>query len=428
MMLIFCSLLFSGKFMMIKKRLYQAFAVSVLLISMTALADSGLNLTITRVASTFKIDANAFSGLTPPAYNNGVYAFIGQGHGATELGIFANPNGYLQDIVTNKTIIPNSSASFSSFGGTTSNDQLHRLISINSKGDIVFFGEGSFTLQGLYEYKNRKMLLIANDKTPIPGANGDFSSYAYPDILADSSVGFWGESGNSQQGVYFANPQGLLHKLIDTQTHVPLGQGNFVDISNVSFSSLSTEKSPEFAFIGKGVNKQLGLYLYSYGKTRLIANENTPLPNQGTGYFTNFAKLSFDANTGGIAYIAGGLLGQNGIYYWDGKQTTQIANIQSFIPNGIGHFLHFSQVDASGNLLAFQGSGQSGQQGVYIYSSSGSIYKILNNHDTLDDRKIVSVMISGNSLHGDNLALLVNFKDKSQAIYVITLGLAQNNA
>lgn len=400
----------------------QLFLLSLMLsCAIPAFALSKINVRLSVLASNFKSDINAFHSFLPPVYDQGNYAFVGFQHGATQLAIYTNINGYLQDIVTNNTPLPGGAGPFVDFGGQ--NNSGSHVLSLSPTA-LTFEGNGRFQQTGLYIYKQKQLHLIANQNTPIPATSGTFSSFQDPNLLSDNSVVFIGKNHQGNAGIYLANPQGLLKKLLDSNTALPLGKGTFDTLSHLSASPNSTDTAVHFAFVGKGSGNQLGLYRYTNGQFQLLANENTSIPGEGTGFFQHFDSVSYDQATHGVAYIGGGVLGQTGVYYNNGKENMMIANTQTFIPDGIGHFTKFSELSTSGQSIIFHGDGQSGQKGVYVYDSQGGIYKILSTHDKINGKTIQNVMISKESLSGNNVALWVQFKNDDKALYFATFFLS----
>ncbi|PIQ43943.1 MAG: hypothetical protein COV52_04735 [Gammaproteobacteria bacterium CG11_big_fil_rev_8_21_14_0_20_46_22] len=399
----------------------KALFFALIILTGSAFALNQVSVQLTRLASSFSSDINAFQHFQPPVYREGYYAFIGSDHGATSLGIFSNINGNMQDIATDQTHLPGGAGQFVNFGGL--DNQGRQLLSIN-KHSLAFEGNGRFGQTGLYLYSQGQLALIANEKTPVPNSAGTFNAFMDPGLMLDKSVGFIAQNSDNTQGIYLANPQGLLHKLVNTQTTMPHSQSQFEQFSHLEFSRVSTAKDTDFAFVGKGAGKEIGVYRDMNGKITLIANENTQLPDGGTGFFTGFGDLAYDANTQGVAFIGNGILGQTGLYYNDGKQTVMLANHETFIPQGIGHFIAFSHVIATDHLIVFHGDGHNGQKGVYVYTSkNGGIYKILSTGDTADGKKIKNVMIANESMTDTNLALLVIFENGKEALYVASLTL-----
>jgi len=407
-------------------RLLKYIAFSILLTLSGCLRAENLLVAFTQITNTVQSNPNGFKQLYIPAYFDGLYAFIGSGHGSTNLGVYANLNGFLQDIATDQTHIPNGSGQFQTFESSSDNLAARQLLSINDNA-LVFLGTGSFLQSGIYQYQNKNLSMIANQKTSMPGANGDFQYFAFPSVLADNGVGFWAAGAENQEGIFLADKTGKLHSLVSTSTNIPLGQGSFTHLAPVNFALTSNSDNPTFAFVGEGSNGQLGLYRYKDGKIHLVANENTQLPSGGTGFFTHFNEIDYDGTTNSIAFIAGGILNQDGVFYNNGEQTYEIANTQSFIPEGVGTFNQFSELSTYGRFIVFHGNGTNQQKGIYLYSGdTGSIYKVLDNTDKLNRKTIKNIYIGPESLYKNHLALLVTFTDGTQSIEIATFQISPN--
>src|SRR5690606_1718158 len=122
---------------------------------------------------------NAFKNLYIPVYWDGLYGFIGSGHGATNLGIYTNLNGFLQDVVTDTTFIPSGSGQFNTFASLKPHFNNTNLLSIN-ENNLVLLGTGQFWQSGVYQYRDQKLSMVANQKTPMPKAHGNFQYFGYP--------------------------------------------------------------------------------------------------------------------------------------------------------------------------------------------------------------------------------------------------------
>ena len=133
---------------------------------------------------------------------HGALAFNGKGH-TEQYGIYTHVEGKLTRVADRNTPIPDGIKTFKKF----------RKPSIDSENRVVFKGKGHFDQRGIYTYAQGVLEVVANQNTPVPGGNGNFSLFGIPSI-DNGYVAFIG-SGDNQGGLY-TTLGGSLKKVLST--------------------------------------------------------------------------------------------------------------------------------------------------------------------------------------------------------------------
>jgi hypothetical protein len=160
----------------------------------------------------------------------------------------------------------------------------------------------------------------------------------------------------------------------DTAAAIPDGGGSFT-----AFPADPAQSFAVTAFTGSGDSGQQGVYACDRTQPvdpcRILADTASAIPG-GIGDFTRFLAgpgISGDQ----VAFLGSGAGGEQGVYACDRTAPTDpcrvLADTASAIPGGIGDFTGFlAGPGISGNQVAFLGSGDSGQQGIYACGPLGS--------------------------------------------------------
>jgi hypothetical protein len=199
---------------------------------------------------------------------------------------------------------------------------------------------------------------------------------------------------------------------------VPDGKGRFT-----SFDFFSSVRDGIVAFTGFGSAGQLGIYTDVGGKTAVVVDSNTAIPD-GEGNFTGFASMSID-DDGSVGFTGYGSNDQVGVYANVGGRVQVVADTHTPIPDGKGNFTNFGSFfgpSYSGGRLAFTGLGEAGQAGIYLRDGD-TLSTVVNNSMTLDGKSFsdYAVYMSPKGFDGKQLAFQVLFNDQSQAIYVANI-------
>jgi hypothetical protein len=229
---------------------------------------------------------------------------------------------------------------------------------------------------------------VADSTTAIPGGTGSFiafkpaTSNIPPDpCMSAGNVTFWGEGSSGQQGIY-AVLYGTLAKIVDRNTAIPGGNGNFV-----GYPPDPCISGANVAFFGSGAsdvfgNPQQGIYLrWPPDPTNFpsnpvkIADLNTLIPD-GTG---TFLSLPGDPIISGqnVVFLGNGFGGQQGVYAsfitnpFQPPDPIKIADLNTPVPGATGDFLAFRGwrttpgAVINGSTVAFIGT-SAGGGGIYV--------------------------------------------------------------
>lgn len=261
----------------------------------------------------------------------------------------------LSKIVDISTPIPNTIGNFTSFN----------ILSFD--GDNVFIGVPGFEQQGIYKVSNGTIFAIADQNTTIPGGNGTFTSIGTPSIDGDNVV-FRGSGMNQQQGIYIRRGDTPVSVIVDQNTSIPNGIGNF------SAFSLVIANKNNVVFTGSSINNgQEGIYISRNGILEVIADRNTPIPG-GTGNFTSFNSRIIAVFENNVVISGSGASGQQGIYIYRDGILQVLADRNTPIPGGRGNFTSFDNFVVDENNVVFTARGSSSgafgalvQEGIYLF-------------------------------------------------------------
>lgn len=350
-----------------------------------------------------------FTNIGFPSVSNSIVAFSGAAPALGQGGIYAVPagGGVLTTVVDWNTLIPGGTGTFTStpmesfFGNT-----------------VVFVGTGT-NQRGIYtgSVMGGSLSVVADRNTPIPGGTGNFNGMSNASI-SGTTVAFSGGDSASQGGIYFRPVGGgPLTLFANRNTPIPDGTGNFVSLGQPGVSV--SDSTVLFKATGSGV--QQGIYAGPImgGSLNAVVDTNTPIPG-GTGNFTVVAYPSLSGSTVGFLGIGSG--NQRGIYTatLDGNSVTRIVDQTTPIPGGTGNFLNYSLgPSVSGTNLAFVGTGSGSQEGIYLTSSgAGTITEIISYGDFLDGRIVSDLGFFRTGLDMNMLAFRATFTDGSSGVYV----------
>ena len=229
---------------------------------------------------------------------------------------------------------------------------------------------------------------VAGTTTSIPLGIGTFTGFAGEPAACAFDVAFRGLGSGNQQGLYVRPFPGLLMRLVDGTTSIPGGSGSFTGFSDFSLH-LQPGDPHRVAFVGEGPGGQRGIYSMTYsgpssgGPPVLVADLSMVIPG-GQGRFTTLTNPLFVAGqptqSVSTAFLGSGDNGQQGVFLNPGTGGLPIAlaDTSSAIPGGSGTFNAFSRLattagqDASSlRPVGFIGHGATGQQGVYFVSGDG---------------------------------------------------------
>ncbi|WP_239005404.1 PEP-CTERM sorting domain-containing protein [Gloeothece citriformis] len=385
----------------------------------TTQAFTPLSVTFTKIADTNTLipDGNGnFTGFgvgSAVIYNNTI-GFIGSGENQTGIYMSTSP-GFLTKVADTNTPIPNDTTNFTGFGlGFFSTPYNFGSLGIQDN-KVVFNGYGE-TGNGIYTGTDSGMLtIIADETTVIPGTSSTFTTFSStsPD-LDQHRVAFWGNDG-----IYRGTDPNSISLIANNQTSIPPNNNNtFAGLFN---PSLKGEMVAFNGFFG-GQTEASGIYMgTSPNSLNVVVDTNTLIP-QGIGNFRRFGAPALEE--GRVAFRGEGFNFQEGIYLGTNPESLSvIADNNTFIPNGIGKFINFGNAAFDKDTIAFWAEGEEGQQGIYL-SLNGKLYKVIDLKDSLEGKTLSSLEFassdfntSNRGLSGNSLVFLATFTDNSQGIY-----------
>lgn len=225
---------------------------------------------------------------------------------------------------------------------------------------VAFQGFGSNSQSGIYTSVGGVLNVVVDTNTPIPNGSGNFGfnsfgeSFGQTFSLDGDSIAFFGLGSNSeQQGIYISTG-GMLNVVADTNTLIPGGSSNFGFFFDPSLDGDS------IAFFGSDSNfEQQGIYTSVGGVLNVVADTNTPIPS-GSGNFNGFFGSSLDSDqvvfTGLRFDLETFELLEAGIYTGVGGELNVVADTNTPIPNGSGNFDFLSDPSLDDGAVAFSGS------------------------------------------------------------------------
>jgi hypothetical protein len=324
-------------------------------------ATTGTNKAITKIA-----DQN-----TPIPGGIGKFEYLGQlsvsgsniaiaggtyGHDA-QSGIYITKgiNGALTKFADTNTPIPSGTGSFKWVG--------YPSISGNN---IAFVGGDASHKAGIYANtgENRTFIKIADTNTPVPSGIGSFKWVGYPSI-SGNNITFLGDDATSKRGIYAnTSENGALIKIIDISTPIPTGTDNShpIDYPSTGGSNIT--------FVGSDASGKTGIYanLGENGALIKIVDTNTPVPD-GVGNFDYFSEVKRHGNT--VTFVGrfyDGNYYQSGLYiYLDGILSKVISSTDTLFPDKkIVEIYDISRHGFDGESLAF---------GTFLSDASMAIFR-----------------------------------------------------
>lgn len=236
----------------------------------------------------------AFTSFAQASIDGGYFAFKGSSSVNGQSGIYKDIDG-LSLVADRDTLIPESTEYFTVFPSLRE--------SSFSEGNVAFLGLGS-DQAGIY-IDSGGLDVVADRNTPIPGGTGNFGSFSDPAIDGVNVVFKGTNIGFEQIGIY-VDIDGL-DVVADRNTPIPGGSGNFYN-----FLQEPAINNGNVAFTGISATGERGIYLRTAsGNLDMVIDQNTPIPG-GTGNFTSIYDARLDG--GNIAFVGTGSDGQTGVY------------------------------------------------------------------------------------------------------------------
>ena len=313
---------------------------------------------------------------------NATVAFLGAHPGMTHYGLFQGGPGSLVRIADSSFQVPN-------VPGATFNQGF--LGPSYDGGPVTFMGISSVAGTGIYASVGGALQTLVDRNTPIPGGTGNFSGVG--DVFrSGSSVSFAGIQAGTFPGFYRWTSTGV-NAIVTTSTPIPNGTGNFTTWGSQSLTG------DRLAFSGRNDTTR-GVYSRDgtgSNPISIIADTSTLVPGT-TQLFAGFTVVSADgANTA----FAGGPQNNGGVWAHIGGQLIKIVDRVTPGPSG-EQFLVFDQVSMSGTSVAFLAQTTLGDR-LYVWRN-GDLSLVVKRGDVLNSIFVDSLDMTSQSLRGDTVA------------------------
>jgi hypothetical protein len=289
-----------------------------------------------------------FSFFRNPSIDGQNVAFNGDSNGSTFIG------GTYARIGTSLIRIADTTSAGGGFFGFSNTALDGNRVSFSGNrtsdlSDAVYRGDGA-TLQK-----------IAGSGTPVPGGTGTFSSVNSEIVARNDGLVFYG-SGGGGRGVYKLL-NGTLQKVADENTPIPVGDGNFTGFDNASVGFDGTNA----AFMGFGSNSQVGVYAQAGNTLRRIADNGEIAPADG-GRF-RFPERYVSMDSGHVVFAANTNTSSAIRLYsdFDGS-LRRIVGVNDILFGKQISTLSIDHQAISGNSIAFVANFTDGSSGVYLAS------------------------------------------------------------
>ena len=216
---------------------------------------------------------------------------------------------------------------------------------------------------------------IADTGTSIPNGTGSFTGLFNLPTISGSTVALYG-SGAAQGGFYTWNGASLS-RLVDLNSAIPSGTGNFTNLISSDFSISNNA----VVFLADGTAGQSGIYRAANGVLTRVIDVTFNLP----GTSTKFQSFSGPSEGGGVVAFAGtadGWIDQNGVFTIAGTTITPIVTTSTPLPGSSENFLSSFMVANNNGQLAFKANTLLSQPGIYGWSGS-ALSKVSRFGDTM---------------------------------------------
>jgi len=258
--------------------------------------------------------------------------------------------------------------------------------------DQIVFRGGGAGFEGVILSKNKSMVVLASNATPIPNSPSSetFSSFVWPDVEDDRYV-FLGSGVQSKTGLYLLERHtspflvSTLSVIADTHTTIPGSSPTTFDFLGDEGGGATLDHGT-VSYVGGSYNSsltgvdQVGVYQYhTAGAVGWLADLGTVMPNTGGQTFEGFGGVS---SYGADAAFLGGrtsTLGsiEEGVYTArPGTAPQAIADTLSTAiptppPGENGQFIEFHETAISDTVVAFAARGTN-SSGIYAKDLSAT--------------------------------------------------------
>jgi hypothetical protein len=195
---------------------------------------------------------------------------------------------------------------------------------------------------------------IVDTNTTIPLGVGNFSGFSKP-ALDGSSVAFSAVGSNNQSGIYIATG-GILEMVADTNTATPGGTGNFKSFVGRFLDSFGNPSLDgiDVAFLAIDSGNTTGIYKTNNGVLKFIADTNTPVPGGTANNNIEISQPSLDA--GSVAFRRFQATKDSlfsGIYISNGETLRVVADSSTAVLGGEGDFTEFNRLELDDGDVVF---------------------------------------------------------------------------
>ena len=251
-----------------------------------------------------------------PTIDGGDVAFQAYATDPAIEGIFSWSNGQITKVVDTSTTIPGASVPFFTFGGPHVRDGKVVFAGVEEEGDA----SGIYTNAGTATFRP-----VVDFGAALPGGGGTFNGFPYlmasETLLPDGRAIFLARGKKDAEpgnffGIFIGGGGGAggVQTLVEERvTPIPSGSGGFNDLRLVV-----ADDDASFAFEGLGAGGQRGIYASEDGVLRKVVDGNTPIPG-GSGNFSwehrNLVDTLLSYDDGGVLFEGFGANDYSGIFY-----------------------------------------------------------------------------------------------------------------
>ena len=331
--------------------------------------------------------------------------------GFSSSGLYEMRDQSLKVIIDGNTQVPDSTSSFSYFGG------------LDMDEDTIVFSGGDFFFNqlGVYRIANAGLEVIADTSTSIPD-QGPTRFRSFGDVTVHGDVVLFGGGvsqitlAGQEDGIY-AYEDGVLRTVVDAGTPVPGGQETFDVVGEVDLDAFGFAfRKPRF-----GASFDEALFYDSGFGIETIADQNTPIPEQ-TGVFENFRAMAY--HRGDTAFVGVNERGRGGVYLHRNGGLERVADTTTIVSDGFGIFFRLAffsnRVAFSGDHVVFMASRAAGPNALYV-TVDGAVRRIAKVGEVLDGDIIKRMDLSPAGADADRVVFHVAFESERQGLYEVRL-------
>lgn len=361
----------------------------------------------------------------------------------------------LTKVVDTNVVCPGGKGDFKSLGAP-----------LADQNKIVFFAE-CYQQEGVYFYdhSSKSIGMIVDSATPFGKEKKVFKSFDKDSVVVRPQDYLFiakveSEGGKIEKKLYrlqqnkltsfLNNPEDKGNFFLSFSTPNFIGKENEVLIlaSNKNFNAAlyrRSDRSKPWQMLTSGFNlisdiavsddklvwiatkkdwgSDMALYQLQNEKTKVLLDRQTEIP-YGVGFFRSIHDVAIEEDTGNIAFVGEGILGQWGIYIFDGKNILKAVDQQTVIPDQAGRFDRFDHIDYHQGKIIFHAIDTRKKDGIYVFFVKNSeVFKIISGDDRVNNQVVISTAMSkqGMSSSNNRLAIWARLEKDLQALYLVQL-------